>query len=80
MIAIPLPFVVALLLAILAVLLFVRREDTTQSAFIFVALCALTTTVVGLRWTFDYALLRLLQPIAVCGGVKEYVHLLYIPK
>lgn len=73
MIAIPLPFVVALLLAILAVLLFVRREDTTQSAFIFVALCALTTTVVGLRWTFDYALLRLLQPIlASCIPVAAW--------
>jgi AraC-like DNA-binding protein len=67
MIAIPLPFVVALLLSILAALLFIRREENTQSAFAFVALCALTTTVVGLRWTFDYSLFRLLQPIlAAC--------------
>jgi AraC-like DNA-binding protein len=63
MIAIPLPFVVALLLSILAFLLFMRREDSTQSAFVFIALCALTTTVVGLRWTFDYSLFRLIQPI-----------------
>ncbi|MGJ8645634.1 MAG: helix-turn-helix domain-containing protein [Marinomonas colpomeniae] len=67
MIAIPLPFVIALLLFILAVLLFIRREETTQSAFVFIALCALTTTIVGLRWTFDYPLFRLLQPIfAAC--------------
>lgn len=63
MIAIPLPFVIALLLSMLAVLLFIRREETTQSAFVFIALCALTTIVVGLRWTFDYPLFRLLQPI-----------------
>ncbi|WAM47863.1 helix-turn-helix domain-containing protein [Vreelandella venusta] len=63
MIAIPLPFVVALLLSILAVLLFMRREESTPSAFVFIALCALTTTVVGLRWTFDWPLLRLFQPI-----------------
>jgi AraC-like DNA-binding protein len=67
MIAIPLPFVIALLLSILAVLLFIRREETTQSAFVFIALCALTISIVGLRWTFDYSLFRLLQPIfAAC--------------
>lgn len=73
MIAIPLPFVVALLLAILAVLLFIRREESTQSAFVFIALCALTTTVVGLRWTFDYSLFRLIQPIlASCIPVTAW--------
>ena len=73
MIAIPLPFVVALLLGILAVLLFIRREETTRSAFVFIALCALTTTVVGLRWTFDYPLFRLLQPIlASCIPVTAW--------
>ncbi|MBJ7539386.1 helix-turn-helix domain-containing protein [Marinomonas transparens] len=73
MIAIPLPFVIALLLSILAVLLFLRREDSTQSAFVFIALCALTTTVVGLRWTFDYPLFRLIQPIlAACIPVTAW--------
>ena len=73
MIAIPLPFVVALLLGILAALLFIRREETTRSAFVFIALCALTTTVVGLRWTFDYPLFRLLQPIlASCIPVTAW--------
>ena len=67
MIAIPLPFVVALLLAILAILLFIRREEATASAFIFVSLCAFTTMIVGLRWTFDWPIFRLLQPIlAAC--------------
>ncbi|RBP78225.1 AraC family transcriptional regulator [Marinomonas rhizomae] len=73
MIAIPLPFVVALLLSILAILLFIRRDETTQSAFVFIALCALTTTVVGLRWSFDYALFRLIQPIlASCIPVTAW--------
>ncbi|MGO2008251.1 helix-turn-helix domain-containing protein [Vreelandella alkaliphila] len=73
MIAIPLPFVVALLLSILAVLLFMRREESTPSAFVFIALCALTTTVVGLRWTFEWPLLRLFQPIlASCIPVTAW--------
>ena len=73
MIAIPLPFVIALLLAILAGVLFFRREETTQSAFVFIGLCALTTTVVGLRWTFDYSLFRLIQPIlASCIPVTAW--------
>ncbi|PYF82291.1 AraC family transcriptional regulator [Marinomonas alcarazii] len=73
MIAIPLPFVIALLLSMLAVLLFIRREETTPSAFVFIALCALTITVVGLRWTFDYALFRLIQPIlASCIPVTAW--------
>lgn len=63
MIAIPLPFVVALLLAILSSILFIRRDESTHSAFIFVTLCAVTTAVVGLRWTFDWPLFRTLQPI-----------------
>jgi AraC-like DNA-binding protein len=73
MISIPLPFVIALLLTILAVVLFIRREESTQSAFVFIALCALTTTVVGLRWTYDFAPLRLLQPIlASCIPVTAW--------
>jgi len=73
MIAIPLPFVVALLLGILAILLFIRREETTPSAFVFIALCTLTTTVVGLRWTFDYPLFRFFQPIlASCIPVTAW--------
>ncbi|MCV2403598.1 AraC family transcriptional regulator [Marinomonas sp. C2222] len=67
MIAIPLPFVVAMLLAILAAVLFIQREENTKQAFLFVALCAVTTTIVGLRWTFDLPIFRLLQPVlAAC--------------
>ncbi|ETI60732.1 helix-turn-helix domain-containing protein [Marinomonas profundimaris] len=73
MIAIPLPFVIALLLSMLAVLLFIRREESTKSAFVFVALCAVTTTIVGLRWTFDHSIFRLLQPIfAACIPVTAW--------
>jgi AraC-like DNA-binding protein len=73
MIAIPLPFVVALLLSILAVVLFIRRDENTQPAFVFIALCALTTTLVGLRWTFDFAPFRLLQPVlAACIPVTAW--------
>ncbi|WP_413700826.1 hypothetical protein ACLKMH_03125 [Psychromonas sp. KJ10-10] len=63
MIAIPLPFVASLLLAILAVVLFLRRDQTTQSAFIFIALCTVTSSIVGLRWTTELAIFKALQPI-----------------
>lgn len=63
MIAIPLPFVVALLLFMLTILLFLRREQSPPSAFVFIALCTFTTTVVGLRWSLDFSALRYLQPI-----------------
>lgn len=73
MIAIPLPFVISLLLLILAVVLYLRREESTQSAFVFIALCALTTTMVGLRWTVDVPLFRMLLPIlASCIPVTAW--------
>ncbi|MEZ9655912.1 helix-turn-helix domain-containing protein [Vibrio splendidus] len=63
MLAIPLPFVAALLLFITAVLLRYRYSQTSQKPFWFIMLCALMITVVGLRWTFDIALFRFLQPV-----------------
>ncbi|MDH5885540.1 helix-turn-helix domain-containing protein [Vibrio splendidus] len=63
MLAIPLPFVAALLLFITAVLLRYRYQQTSQKPFWFVMLCALMISVVGLRWTVDFALLRFLQPV-----------------
>lgn len=63
MLAIPLPFVVSLLLLLLAVILWVKPDSDTRPASGFTTLCALTTAIVGLRWSFDIALLRLLQPI-----------------
>lgn len=62
MLAIPLPFVAALLLFITAVLLRYRYPQTSQKPFWFIMLCALMITVVGLRWTVDIALFRFLQP------------------
>ncbi|MEZ8018941.1 helix-turn-helix domain-containing protein [Vibrio splendidus] len=63
MLAIPLPFVAALLLFITAVLLRYRYPQTSQKPFWFIMLCTLMITVVGLRWTFDIALFRFLQPV-----------------
>ena len=63
MLAIPLPFVAALLLFITAVLLRYRYPQTSQKPFWFIMLCALMISVVGLRWTFDIALFRFLQPV-----------------
>ncbi len=63
MLAIPLPFVAALLLCVTAVLLRYRYPQTSQKPFWFIMLCALMITVVGLRWTFDIALFRFLQPV-----------------
>ncbi|OMO29467.1 hypothetical protein BH582_18050 [Vibrio sp. 10N.222.47.A9] len=60
MLAIPLPFVAALLLFITAVLLRYSYPQTSQKPFWFVMLCAFMITVVGLRWTFDIALFRFL--------------------
>lgn len=62
MLAIPLPFVAALLLFITAVSLRYRYPQTSQKPFWFIMLCALMITVVGLRWTVDIALFRFLQP------------------
>ncbi len=63
MLAIPLPFVAALLLLLIAVLFRYRYSQASQKPFWFIMLCALMITVVGLRWTVDVALFRFLQPI-----------------
>jgi AraC-like DNA-binding protein len=63
MLAIPVPFVVSLLLILLAVTLLVHHGKQAKNACIFLFLCAATTAVVGLRWTFDWTLLRLIQPV-----------------
>ena len=63
MLAIPLPFVAALLLLMTGVLLRCRYPQTSQKPFWFIILGALMVTVVGLRWTVDIALFRFLQPI-----------------
>lgn len=66
MLAIPLPFVVSLLLLVLAGSLWGQRRQSALWACLFLLLCAATTAVVGLRWTFDVAFLRMLQPVLAC--------------
>lgn len=63
MLAIPIPFIVSLLLALLAAVLLTRLGRAARTTALFLLLCAITTGVVGLRWTFDLALLNLAQPI-----------------
>lgn len=63
MLAIPLPFVMSLLLVMIAILLLIKSPVEGKMPFIFIILCAVSTMVVGLRWTFDIAILRFLQPI-----------------
>nr|WP_243887452.1 hypothetical protein [Aeromonas dhakensis] len=63
MLAIPIPFIVSLLLALLAAVLLARLGRAARTTALFLLLCAITTGVVGLRWTFDLAPLTLAQPI-----------------
>ncbi|WPC76973.1 helix-turn-helix domain-containing protein [Vibrio porteresiae] len=63
MLAIPVPFVVSLLLLLLAVTLYVRLPQQAKAACAFLLLCSLTTATVGLRWTLDWSWLRFLQPV-----------------
>ncbi|WP_105023121.1 helix-turn-helix domain-containing protein [Vibrio chagasii] len=74
MLAIPLPFVAALLLLMTGVLLRCRYPQTSQKPFWFIILCALMVTVVGLRWTFDITFFRFLQPIlGACVPVAAWL-------
>ncbi|MGF1766859.1 AraC family transcriptional regulator [Enterovibrio makurazakiensis] len=63
MLTIPVPFVVSLLLAITAVLLFLTLGKSGLKSVLFTVLCAVCTFIVGMRWTFDLQLLRFVQPI-----------------
>ncbi len=63
MLAIPLPFVVSLLLLVIAILLLPKHPTEGKAPFLFIILCAVSTAVVGLRWTFDVAIFRFIQPI-----------------
>src|SRR5438045_6995075 len=62
---IPLPFVVALLLAILLVRMALRGEEerVDRASMIFVAACAGMVMVVGLRWSVDLTAMRFIQPV-----------------
>lgn len=63
MLAIPLPFVASLLFVIIAILLLSRQPSEGRLPALFILICSLSTAVVGLRWTFDLAILRFIQPI-----------------
>jgi len=63
MLAIPVPFVVSMLLTLLAMTLYVRFGNQTKTVCLFLALCASTTAMVGLRWTFNVAAFSYAQPI-----------------
>ena len=61
---VPLPFVMALLLAILLVRLLRRGEPGEKGAMMFIAASrVLVVVVVGLRWSIDGVAIRLIQPM-----------------
>lgn len=64
MLAIPLPFVIALLLVILLIRMLARGETVLRPAAIFTGACILLVTTVGLRWTVDLQIVRFFQPVA----------------
>ena len=61
--AIPLPFVIALLLAVLLLRLVLLREPALRPAIGFIAACTILAMTVGTRWTFDWPFVRFLQPV-----------------
>ncbi|AZZ92798.1 helix-turn-helix domain-containing protein [Hahella sp. KA22] len=61
--AVPLPFVIALLLGILLFQLIRQNEPSLRPAIIFTAACTLMVIMGGLRWTFDVRFIRFLQPV-----------------
>ena len=90
--AIPLPFVIALLLAVLLVRLACLRDPALRPAIVFVGACLIVAAAVGARWSFDWQFVRFLQPILASGlppiawlcftagrakpGISRWVHLL----
>ncbi|MFD2250359.1 AraC-like DNA-binding protein [Pseudochelatococcus lubricantis] len=63
MISVPLPFVIALLLAFLLCLVLARAESGRRPVVIFLCACIALTVIVGLRWTFEAKIFRFLQPV-----------------
>ncbi|MFC0220395.1 helix-turn-helix domain-containing protein [Pseudochelatococcus lubricantis] len=63
MISVPLPFVIALLLAFLLCLVVARNESDRRPVVIFLCACMALTVIVGLRWTFEAKIFRFLQPV-----------------
>lgn len=63
MFSIPLPFVISLLLVMLWIKLFLGNSPARARLLVFVALCSLLATLVGIRWTFNAPAIRLIQPV-----------------
>ncbi|KOO03333.1 helix-turn-helix domain-containing protein [Vibrio nereis] len=63
MLSIPIPFVVSLLLVLLAINLHLRFAEQAKSSCLFLAVCAITTSIVGLRWTLNWPILHYVQPV-----------------
>lgn len=61
--AIPLPFIIALLLTVLLLRLVLMREPALRPAIGFVGACVIVAVAVGARWTLDSAFARFLQPV-----------------
>ncbi|WP_420547743.1 helix-turn-helix domain-containing protein [Curvivirga sp.] len=63
MLAIPVPFVASILYIMLAVIVLILRPDQKRMAIGFLCLCAMMTTIVGIRWSFDSYILQFIQPV-----------------
>lgn len=63
MFSVPLPFVASLLFLLTGFLLYKRKGRFQFGVVKFVLFCALGTFIVGLRWTFDLAILRYTQSV-----------------
>lgn len=61
--AIPVPFVVALLLSILLIRVLVENRAFFKPVPLFISVCILLMITVGLRWTVDLPWTRFIQPV-----------------
>ena len=65
--AIPLPFVSALVLAILLARLTLQRDRQLMPVIVFVGACTITSVLTGLRWSFDIPGLPLARMVAAAS-------------
>lgn len=63
MLAIPVPLVVSMMLTLLAITMHLRYGKQVKMVCLFLVLCASTTAMVGLRWTFGFVAFSYIQPI-----------------
>lgn len=64
--AIPLPFVVALMLTLLLLILLSSERRTQKPVAVFIGALILMVTLVGLRWSTSLTFVRWLQPCCAC--------------